>query len=286
MRLGQIDAALAPALADALRESLRDAPPLRVTVAGPVAYPDPTRARLLIAFVSDSVGVLGDMAERIEKLRARVGLPPTAQRIVPHVVFARAPLAMDLSQWMGSMGRVEQYEAVVTECVLYDGSLPSVGAEYPALARIGLAFPGASRSQRPRAARKSVAPGGGPAASANRVAAKTPAPNPRAPINADSHNTVSTKTVSDNTVSTNTVLTNTVSDNTVSTNTASTNTVSTNTVSTNTVSTNTASTNTVSDNVAPSKAGPSRPLLPLVLDEWLSEPLVSEDDWVRAPTDS
>ncbi len=151
--LGQIDAALAPALADALRESLRTLPPVRLQLAGPSAFPGHALARILLVDTTETPEPLRDMAERIEHLAASFGLGPDPRPFRPHVVLGRANTAIDVTRWFASLGRTDLPDAVATECVLYGGSAETPGAEYPALARVALAHPQPARSQRPRPAR-------------------------------------------------------------------------------------------------------------------------------------
>ncbi len=151
--LGQIDVAMAPALADALRESLRTLPPVRLQLAGPGAFPGTSLARILLVDATEIPEPLRDMAERIEQLAASFGLHPDPRPFRPHVVLGRTSTPIDVTRWFASLGRADLPDANATECVLYSGSAESAGAEYPALARVALALPQPARSQRPRPSR-------------------------------------------------------------------------------------------------------------------------------------
>jgi 2'-5' RNA ligase len=156
--LGQIDVAMAPALADALRESLRTLPPVRLQLAGPGAFPGPSLARILLVDATEIPESLRDMAERIEQLATSFGLHPDPRPFRPHVVLGRTNTPIDVTRWFASLGRADLPDANATECVLYSGlaesaGAESAGAEYPALARVALAHPQPARSQRPRPSR-------------------------------------------------------------------------------------------------------------------------------------
>ena len=156
---GHIDAAFAPAIADALRALVRELQTAFLTLVGPTAFPRKTQARLLLVDASAGSSVLRDLTERVDKLATSVGLELHTKPFSPHIVLARLSQPVDATSWFASMGRAEPFEATATECVLYDGATLPAGAEYRALARIVLTGSAhQQRSQRPRQTRKSLAP--------------------------------------------------------------------------------------------------------------------------------
>ena len=162
--LGQIDVAFVPGFADALRTKVRDFPAVRLAVAGPVGFPATSQARLIIVQAADASGRFGELVQGISDVVEQHGFEPSTQRFVPHIVLGRVRAAIDVASWFAASGRVDLQDALVTECVLYEGmprsdSSRPPGAEYPALARIPLAPPTPLRSQRTRGLRRPQATG-------------------------------------------------------------------------------------------------------------------------------
>ncbi|MCL2822981.1 MAG: RNA 2',3'-cyclic phosphodiesterase [Polyangiaceae bacterium] len=155
---GQIDASLGPALGDGLREAIRGIGPIRLPLSGPLAFPDPTHARLLMIDASSAPGALRTLVERIEKLAESFGLPPDERLLCPHIMFGRAPAPFDARRMLSQLGRTESFDAFATECLLYSDFVDAPGAEYQAFARVQLVSTYPTKQQRPKPTRKSFAP--------------------------------------------------------------------------------------------------------------------------------
>lgn len=158
--LGTVDPPLAPALGDALGELVGACPPIRVQLGNVAAFPEPSRARLVIVPAEEPSGALEALTNKIEQLAQSFGLAPEPRPLHPHVTLARLPQPSDVNRWFASLGRTDLAEAQVTECVLYGDEVDRPGAEFTALRRFALAVPAAGRSQRPRAKQASQRPRG------------------------------------------------------------------------------------------------------------------------------
>jgi len=182
--LGNIDPALAPALADGIREHVSASPPIRIQLAGLEAYPRQEHARLLFVDVQDASGAFTEFAQRIEALAQSVGFQPETRPFRAHLTLGRLEEPADVTRWFASLGRSELAEAVVTECVLYHGEVERPGAEFTAIERVGFNAPPAVRSHRPRSRQPSHRPKARskpPASTARARAADDIPPPPRLP---------------------------------------------------------------------------------------------------------
>jgi RNA 2',3'-cyclic 3'-phosphodiesterase len=89
---------------DRLGSSLASLPVVTVRVAGPVAFPDPARARVLAAgVVPESEGgsdVLQRLAGRARSAAVRCGIEVDGQRFRPHLTIARIGQPSDVTNWV------------------------------------------------------------------------------------------------------------------------------------------------------------------------------------------
>ncbi|QYJ03012.1 RNA 2',3'-cyclic phosphodiesterase [Nocardioides panacisoli] len=89
-----------------LPEALEPVPVVRVRLAGPVAFPDPARARVLATGVDaedEAAGaepVLPRLARRTRTAAVRSGLEVDGQRFRPHLTIARMRRPTEVSDWV------------------------------------------------------------------------------------------------------------------------------------------------------------------------------------------
>lgn len=89
---------------DRLGELLAQVPVAAVRLAGPVAFPNPARAKVVAAGVvaesDDADVVLDRMARRSRSAAVTTGIEVDGQRFTPHVTIARLRQPAEVSNWV------------------------------------------------------------------------------------------------------------------------------------------------------------------------------------------
>ncbi|MEI7893354.1 MAG: RNA 2',3'-cyclic phosphodiesterase [Myxococcales bacterium] len=142
--LGDIDAALVPALSDALAPLAKNHVVRPTHLGRADAFPSRTSARVLIAAIDDPFGDLASLASAVEDRVCDLGLERERRTFVPHLTLARLRTPCDVSPWVHADALRSMDKAIFTELVLYRSDLAQSGAEYTALLRCPLQNQGAA----------------------------------------------------------------------------------------------------------------------------------------------
>jgi 2'-5' RNA ligase len=126
--------AVAP-LGEALRALVDGQPapapsPLRLT-----AFPRASDARVVVVELDDASGAMAQLAEKVDKLASKHGVPKEERRFRPHVTLARLKLAYDARRWLRPELTEGAGDCRVTSLTLYRSDLGSEGSTYTVLAR-------------------------------------------------------------------------------------------------------------------------------------------------------
>jgi 2'-5' RNA ligase len=141
---------LAPARVEAARRavlaSAAAAPPFRVRLGGPGAFPGPARARILWLGAAEGAAPLTLLAGDIERALVRQGFEPADRPFTPHLTVARAgePLRRDdpaMKAFLGLAAPALEFE--VGEVLLVASTLAPGGSRYAPLERAALGGPAA-----------------------------------------------------------------------------------------------------------------------------------------------
>jgi 2'-5' RNA ligase len=158
--LGDIDAALVPAIADHLRPLIASLPPIRVTLPALDAFPNKAHAKIVVLEVEDSSETIKSLASKIESIIQGFGFVPEKKSFRSHMTLVRLKDGANVEEWLASVDCSQLGEAKVSDCAIYRSDLLRTGAEYSALERFALATHVAGRSVRPsKAPRASQRPG-------------------------------------------------------------------------------------------------------------------------------
>jgi|SRR5579859_1179963 len=137
--MGELPVKAAEPVAEGLRtlvEGKVAPPPSALALA---AFPNAAKARIVVVELADASGALASLAERVEKLAAKHGVPKEDRVFRPHVTLARLKLAYDARRWL----RPELTEGAGTctakTITLYRSHLEAEGAKYEVLARYAFA---------------------------------------------------------------------------------------------------------------------------------------------------
>jgi 2'-5' RNA ligase len=130
--------AVAP-LGEALRALVDGKPgpapsPLRLA-----AFPRSADARVVVVELDDASGAMAQLAEKVDKLASKHGVPKEERRFRPHVTLARLKLAYDARRWLRPELTEGAGECRVTTLTLYRSDLGSEGSTYTVLARFEFA---------------------------------------------------------------------------------------------------------------------------------------------------
>lgn len=92
----------ADAYVEALAVALAPVPAVELRLGGAVAFPDPSRARVLAVGVTGDGGgdVLPRLARRTRSAAVRCGLEVDGQRFRPHLTIARTRRPTEVSNWV------------------------------------------------------------------------------------------------------------------------------------------------------------------------------------------
>jgi 2'-5' RNA ligase len=137
--MGALQADAVVPFGQALRELVEESTPL----AGPyplrlAAFPSPAHAHVIVVELDDASGALGKLAEKIDKLAAKHGVPREDRPFRPHVTLARLKLTYDARRWLRPE-LAEGAECRAARVTLYRSELGSEGSTYTPLASFDVA---------------------------------------------------------------------------------------------------------------------------------------------------
>jgi len=103
------------------------------------AFPRAAGARILVAELADPGGAMAKLAERIDKLASKHGVPKEDRRFRPHVTLARLKLVYDARRWIRPELAEVAGEVRATHLTLYSSTAGAEGSVYAPLARFAFA---------------------------------------------------------------------------------------------------------------------------------------------------
>jgi len=138
--LGNTDASLIPALADALSKKLSLYHAFYITIAGVGCFPSEKRPRVIWVGMKDSE-VLANIQKDVDAVLTGFGFAPEVRSFSPHLTIGRVRSLKKIAELMtriadfrmSDLGRVE-----VSAVHIMKSELKPAGAEYSSLVRIPL----------------------------------------------------------------------------------------------------------------------------------------------------
>ncbi len=146
--LGDIDVGLSPALVDTLQHSLNGINAPLIKLKGIGAFPSVERARVLYISVHDESNMMLPIVEKLNIGLDDLGIAAEERSYTPHMTLARLGEAFDARNWIQSIGNTDLGRVRVTECGLFRSDNAKPAAEYPAVARFGLATSSQNQANR------------------------------------------------------------------------------------------------------------------------------------------
>lgn len=139
--LGAIDAAVVPAIRDALRPVAAATRTFRVRARGLGAFPDLAAPKVLWVGTESDGGALDALATAIDGALLGIGFPKEKRKFHAHLTLARVkdPAGLALPALFEQLGPSECGDSPVSELQVYRSETKPSGAEYEALERIPLA---------------------------------------------------------------------------------------------------------------------------------------------------
>jgi 2'-5' RNA ligase len=139
--MGELPLDAVESLGEAMRPLVEGHPappasPLRLA-----AFPRTADARVVVVELDDASGTMAALAEKIDKLAGKHGVPKEERRFRPHVTLARLKLTYDARRWLRPELTEGAGECRVTSLTLYRSDLGSDGSTYTPLARFEFARP-------------------------------------------------------------------------------------------------------------------------------------------------
>ncbi len=142
--LGDVESMRIQAIRAALSESLRDAHPMALELAGNGAFPNIDRPRVLWAGVNMLTGDLVQMHARIEQAMERIGFQPDGRAFAPHLTLGRvregagSVYLQAVRAALTMPGRETSLPFSGSKVTLFRSQLKPEGAIYSALAEFPL----------------------------------------------------------------------------------------------------------------------------------------------------
>jgi 2'-5' RNA ligase len=137
--MGELRADAVKPIGEALAALVEGKPAPPPTTLKLAAFPNATHARVVVVELEDADGALAKLAERVEKITSKHGVPKEDRAFRPHVTLARLKLSYDARKWL----RPELTEGAGTcamkTATLYRSHLEAEGAKYEVLARYAFA---------------------------------------------------------------------------------------------------------------------------------------------------
>jgi 2'-5' RNA ligase len=99
------------------------------------AFPSMNDAQIVVVELEDTSGGLGKLADRVEKLLQKHGVPKEARAFRPHVTLARLKRPYDARRWLRVELAASAGECRATALTLYRSDLEADGSSYVPLAR-------------------------------------------------------------------------------------------------------------------------------------------------------
>jgi 2'-5' RNA ligase len=137
--LGEVDPAVLPALAGALRE-LPAAEPFTLRLEGAGAFPDLKRPRVIWCGIEGDLPALSLLQENIETACSRAGFPREDRKFHPHLTLGRVQGKRNLQPLLDYIGIASSpgCELVVDHYRIYKSTLTPQGPIYDVLESIQL----------------------------------------------------------------------------------------------------------------------------------------------------
>jgi RNA 2',3'-cyclic 3'-phosphodiesterase len=135
--LGHVDEGAVPELARGLGRLLEGSKPIPAQVTALDAFPAPRRARVLVLTLRDEGARLSALAEGLDDLAERHGVPRESRPFKAHVTLARAKAPEDLRALLAAVV-FPRLDAVFDRARLYQSELLRSGSRYTALAECAL----------------------------------------------------------------------------------------------------------------------------------------------------
>jgi 2'-5' RNA ligase len=137
--MGELRVGAVEPIAEGLRALVEGKPAPPPSALKLAAFPNAAKARIVVVELEDAGGALAGLAERVEKIASKHGVPKEDRAFRPHVTLARLKLAYDSRRWL----RPELTEGAGTctmkTATLYRSHLEAEGAKYEVLARYAFA---------------------------------------------------------------------------------------------------------------------------------------------------
>lgn len=129
--LGSIEEGLVPLLSRELDAIAREHPKLQVSLSGLGAFPDLRRPRVIWAGLGGQTRVMGEIARKVDKAGASLGLEPEKKPFRAHITMGRrkVPSVVEVTQ------EVKESPFTIEHIVLYKSELSPSGARYSILHR-------------------------------------------------------------------------------------------------------------------------------------------------------
>jgi 2'-5' RNA ligase len=108
---------------------------LSLEAAGAGGFPRNEAARVLWIGVRDGSGALGRLAEEIDARCASLGFVKETRAFHPHVTIGRARAPADVSALLATLASQSFGSTLVSELVLYESVIKSIGSDYSVLHR-------------------------------------------------------------------------------------------------------------------------------------------------------
>jgi len=135
--LGEIDPKLVPQVADAMREAVAGEEAFELSIGGVGSFPAAGAPRVVWLGIQDGSGVVPPLVERLEKLLAKLGIPPEGRKFTPHLTLGRLRSrkgAERLVELLRSMPKPELGSEVVDRLLLFESRLTQEGALHTVVA--------------------------------------------------------------------------------------------------------------------------------------------------------
>jgi 2'-5' RNA ligase len=106
------------------------------------AFPSVEHARVVVVELQDASGTWVTLAEKVDKLASKYGVPKEGRAFRPHVTFARLKRPYDARKWLRPELTEGVGECKAASLTLYRSDLRAEGAVYVPLARFAFASAG------------------------------------------------------------------------------------------------------------------------------------------------
>ncbi len=144
--LGWTRPAVVEALRDRVGEALAGRRAVRFRVGGLSAFPEPERARVVIANIAEGAGALTELAAAVEGAAVDLGFEREHRPFHAHVTLGRLKEVADVSTLLVPFAEQSFSETLVESVTLFESIMKSSGSEY--VGQASWALEGGSKGRR------------------------------------------------------------------------------------------------------------------------------------------